>query len=214
MFKWIKKYRIFVTLLSLIIIFGIPFLIHVLFKIHPKNDFWVAEWTAGDLLGYYGAILAFIGTVVLGMLALYQNHIIKIESDKRAELLEQRERECNMPKFSASCWQCNGFTSNLKFSIKNISENSASDIVVQNIKIVKPDNTVFWNAEHAYKKDALISTEEMKIELSNSSIREDGYTFLMEMTCRDKFNELHRYIIKGNHEKVDTFPKFKITEIQ
>lgn len=214
MFEWIKKHKIFVVVLSFFIIFGIPFLIHVLFKIHPKNDFWVAEWTAGDLLGYYGAILAFIGTVVLGMLALYQNHIIKVESDKRAELLEQRERESNMPKFIASCRQCNGNTSNLKFSIKNISENLASDITVQNIKIVKPDNTVFWTAERTYKKDSLTSTEEMKVDLTNSSIREDGYTFLMEMTCRDKFNELHRYIIKGEHEKVDTFPKFKITEIQ
>lgn len=93
MFEWIKKHKIFVVVLSFFIILGIPFLIHVLFKIHPKNDFWVAEWTAGDLLGYYGAILAFIGTVVLGMLALYQNHIIKVESDRRAELLEQRERK-------------------------------------------------------------------------------------------------------------------------
>ena len=113
MFEWIKKHKIFVVVLSFFIILGIPFLIHVLFKIHPKNDFWVAEWTAGELLGYYGAILAFIGTVVLGMLALYQNHIIKVESDRRAELLEERERESNMPKFIASCRQCNGNTSNL-----------------------------------------------------------------------------------------------------
>ena len=42
-----------------------------------------AEWSAGDALGYYGAVLSFLGTVILGALALYQNHIIKEEANKK-----------------------------------------------------------------------------------------------------------------------------------
>ena len=93
MFDWLKRHKILITIISFVIIFGVPLIIHVLFKIKAPNSFWVAEWSAGDLLSYYGSILAFLGTVVLGILALYQNHIIKIEADRRTELLEQREYE-------------------------------------------------------------------------------------------------------------------------
>ena len=48
------------------VIFGVPLIIHILFKLHPNIDFFVAEWTAGELLSYYGSILAFLGTVILG----------------------------------------------------------------------------------------------------------------------------------------------------
>lgn len=63
---------------------GILFVINILFKINATTDIFVAEWSAGDALGYYGAILSFLGTVVLVALALYQNHIIKTEADKKA----------------------------------------------------------------------------------------------------------------------------------
>ena len=43
-------------------------------------------------MGYYGDVLAFIGTVVLGALALYQNHIIKKEADKKAADIEEQQR--------------------------------------------------------------------------------------------------------------------------
>ena len=47
---------------------GVPFVINILFKINATTDILVAEWSAGDALGYYGAILSFLGTVVLGAL--------------------------------------------------------------------------------------------------------------------------------------------------
>jgi hypothetical protein len=47
---------------------GIPFVTNILFKINATTDIFVAEWSAGDALGYYGAILSFLGTVVLGAL--------------------------------------------------------------------------------------------------------------------------------------------------
>ena len=213
MFDWLKRHKIPIAIISFVIIFGVPLIIHILFKIKAPNSFWVAEWSAGDLLSYYGSILAFLGTVVLGILALYQNHIIKIEADRRTELLEQREYEKNMPKFIATPTGRNGFTSNLRFSIRNISENLASEVELYDIKILKPNNEIFWHTEKTYKQSAISSNEEFRIELDNSSIREDGYTFSLEMQCIDKFNTKHKYMIKGFCEKVDTFPTFKITEL-
>ena len=165
------------------------------------------------MLGYYGSILSFIGTVVLGILALYQNHIIKTEADKRTKLLEEKEHESNMPKFVANPNGSNGNTSNLSFTIRNISENLASEIVVYDVKVIKPNNEIFWNANTSYKHSAIASNSEHRINLNNPPIKEDGYIFSMEMQCTDKYNNIHKYIIKGICEKAGSFPKFKITEI-
>ena len=59
-----KKHKKLIAFITFMIIFGIPFIIHVLFKLHSNIDFFVAEWTAGELLSYYGSILAFLGTVI------------------------------------------------------------------------------------------------------------------------------------------------------
>lgn len=213
MFDWIKKHKILIVIASIFIIAGVPLLIHVLFKINTANSFWVAEWEAGDVLGYYGSILSFIGTVVLGILALYQNHIIKMEADKRTKLLEEKEYESNMPKFVANPNGSNSNTSNLNFTIRNISENLASEVIVYDVKVIKPNNEIFWNTDATYKHSAISSNSEYRIGLKNPPIQEDGYTFSMEMQCADKYNNIHKYIIKGTCEKAGSFPQFKITEI-
>lgn len=214
MFDWIKKHKLIIGIGSIFIIAGVPFIIHVLFKINTTHSFWVAEWDAGDMLGYYGSILSFIGTVVLGILALYQNHIIKTEADKRTKLLEEKEYESNIPKFIANPNRCNGLNANLGFSIRNVSENLASEIIIYDVKIIKPNNEIFWNADKTYSHSAISSNDEFKIELKNPGIKEDGYIFSMEMQCVDKYNNKHRYMIKGLCEKINDFPVFKITELK
>ena len=213
MFEWLKTHKKLVMVISGLIIFGVPLIIHILFKIEAPNSFFVAEWSAGELLSYYGSILAFIGTVVLGILALYQNHIIKIEADRRTEILEQREYDSNMPKFIAIPTGSNGLRTNLRFSIRNISENLASEVELYDIKVLKPNNEVFWTSDTNYKYLSLSSNEEIKIELKNPALQGDGYIFSLEMQCVDKFDKQHKYMIKGICEKIDTFPVFKITEL-
>lgn len=86
---WIKNHKVLFALICvaiLLLLIGVPFIINILFKVPAISEAFVAEWDAGDALGYYGAILSFIGTVVLGALALYQNHIIKTEANKKAAL--------------------------------------------------------------------------------------------------------------------------------
>lgn len=75
MFNWMKNHKKLIAFTIFMVIFGVPLIIHILFKLHPNVDFFVAEWTAGELLSYYGSILAFLGTVILGALSLYQNQI-------------------------------------------------------------------------------------------------------------------------------------------
>ena len=138
MIDWFKKHRVLFALICVVILLllmGIPFVINILFKINATTDSFVAEWAAGDALGYYGAILSFLGTVVLGALALYQNHIIKTEADKKAALAEEQERAENMPRFFLRFQCASGFCGSLKFAvmIDVIWENIPRDIFTQEI---------------------------------------------------------------------------------
>lgn len=150
MFNWLKKHKILVCILSFIIILGVPLAIHILFKINSGISFFEAEWTAGEALGYYGSILSFIGTVVLGILALYQNRIIKEESDKRERLLEQREYEKNIPKFSVTPQGASGNCAHFNFAISNISENVANAVELYDIKILSPNGDIYWESKKSY----------------------------------------------------------------
>lgn len=212
MFNWMKNHKKLIAFITFMIIFGIPFIIHVLFKLHSNIDFFVAEWTAGELLSYYGSILAFLGTVILGALSLYQNQIIKQESDKRTALLEQREHESNMPRFSVVSCNSNGNATNLGFDITNISENNAQKLIFFNIKILNPNKESDWESKVTYVLDFLPANEKKNIKLSNPAINDD-FELYMEMTCLDKYNEQHNYIIKGLMHTGQTFPTLKIIEL-
>lgn len=58
--KYYKKILAFVILTVLVI----PTIIHIAFKISPSIDFMKAEWTAGDILSFYGGLIASVFTVI------------------------------------------------------------------------------------------------------------------------------------------------------
>lgn len=67
--KWIVKQwwlYAFVFVLSL----TIPFAINELYK---KGNGYITLWQASDVLAFYGSYLSFIGTAILGIVAVYQN---------------------------------------------------------------------------------------------------------------------------------------------
>lgn len=70
--KWIKKHKkTVICIIAAIIIFPV-IAIHFLFKWH-SHCYWIeAEWKAGEILGYFGDVLAFMGTIVLGYVAISQ----------------------------------------------------------------------------------------------------------------------------------------------
>lgn len=73
---WIKKNK-FIFVLIILILFFVPLvLVHILFKINSNIEWIVAEWSAGDVLAYVAGFEAFVGTVALGALALWQNQQI------------------------------------------------------------------------------------------------------------------------------------------
>lgn len=59
-----QKYKKGIIVFGLITIVIVPFIIHVTYKIPALCTFFIAEWSPGDMLGFYGAILGGTCTVI------------------------------------------------------------------------------------------------------------------------------------------------------
>lgn len=68
--EFIRKHKKIIIALMLPCSFLPLIIVHVLFKWRSDIDFLVAEWSAGELLGYIGTLMSFWGTIILGWLAL------------------------------------------------------------------------------------------------------------------------------------------------
>lgn len=70
---WVNAHKT-MSILALSALFMLPLVIvHVLYKWSLGCDFWASEWTAGDMIGYIAGFEAFLGTFILGIVAVYQN---------------------------------------------------------------------------------------------------------------------------------------------
>ncbi len=54
------------------IIFFVPFLINIAFKTNFNISLLQSEWSAGDALNFYGSVLSFVGTIILGTISVWQ----------------------------------------------------------------------------------------------------------------------------------------------
>lgn len=88
--NWIKAHKKITIFILCSTIFLPIIVLHLLFKIRT-NCYWVqADWQSGDVLGYFGDVLSFIGTIILGYIAILQaekanqlsNELLKIEKSR------------------------------------------------------------------------------------------------------------------------------------
>lgn len=93
--NFFKRYKIRIIVITLLL-FIIPIVaVHLLFKWYWGIEFLVAEWSAGDILNFIGAFLSFVGTVLLGALALWQNQKLSDENAKTQEKFETISNRAN-----------------------------------------------------------------------------------------------------------------------
>lgn len=88
--NWIKLHKVR-TIFILAAIILLPIIVlHLLFKIRT-DYYWIqADWQSGDVLGYFGDVLSFVGTIILGYVAIIQaekanqlsNELLKIEKNR------------------------------------------------------------------------------------------------------------------------------------
>lgn len=87
------------------LLFFIPLIVvHLLFKWYSGIEFLVAEWGAGDLLGYIGTMLSFAGTIALSVLALQASEKANTLSEKVIEMEQERYRLEMRPFVLVSDW--------------------------------------------------------------------------------------------------------------
>lgn len=185
-----------IVILLILGIVGIPVVIHILFKINLNVDWIQAEWTAGESLLYYGSVLSFIGTFLLSMLALWQNHIIKIENDKHTHYLEQLEMKRYTPLFSANKTMSEKCNKKLNIDIFNITGNIAYNVEILSIKMYQNEN-ILWQTDNQIFYNVIKPWGSVNIQLNNPEMFA-GYKIRFEMKCQDEFTFEHRYL--GNIE--------------
>lgn len=87
--EWIKDNKLKAVIISTIspLVF-----IHVLFKICTGNYFIQADWTSGEMLGYFGDILSFGATIILGYMTFKLNDKAIKQNDKLIDLQHNQEK--------------------------------------------------------------------------------------------------------------------------
>lgn len=90
-----KKFlKIFLLVfISIIIIMSVPLAINILFKL-DFNIWWLqSEWTAGDALNFYAGVLSFCGTIILGIISIWQTKKANSISEQllKKDLLESTD---------------------------------------------------------------------------------------------------------------------------
>lgn len=103
--SFINKYKKSIVLWGLIGFFLPMIIVHILFKWNSGIDFLVAEWSAGDVLGYIGTILSFVGTIILSILALQAANKANDLSKKVIENEQERYRLEMRPFVLVSDWK-------------------------------------------------------------------------------------------------------------
>ena len=69
--NWINNHKILVTIIT-ILVFIVPLIVvHILFKSTAIHSWFIAKWSAGDLLGYIAGFASLLGTVFLGLITVY-----------------------------------------------------------------------------------------------------------------------------------------------
>lgn len=92
--EWINNHKK-KTLCIIIGIIIIPLIgTHIISNIPSPSAYLVAVWEPGDLLGYAGDVLSFLGTIVLGYIAVTQSDNANKLSMELAELEWKRHQPC------------------------------------------------------------------------------------------------------------------------
>jgi hypothetical protein len=93
-YEWIKKNKLLTIFILLIVIILPLALVQVIFKFPAPCKGLEAVWDAGDVIGYCGDVLSFLGTIVLGYIAIVQSDNANKLSKDLLELEWKRQQPC------------------------------------------------------------------------------------------------------------------------
>ncbi|MCQ4638565.1 hypothetical protein NE619_17695 [Anaerovorax odorimutans] len=219
--KYLKRIVIMLSLIFIIVIFLLmPFVIDAIYDYSPPIKFFDIELSKSDILDYYAQLLSLIATVILGVIAVVQTCRSQKKSEEINELqlsIARRELavvekqyadnmgkiEAFTPKFEIRITGYNGFYSNIKLEIKNISEKisafrSISFDVYKNGEAmypVKEWNIKFRSMDSSEKQSAEFSTPDMCDNVENRGQRNSwkNVKLVWKFSCDDYNGKKHYF---------------------
>ncbi|WP_124066262.1 hypothetical protein [Clostridium sp. E02] len=192
MFKRYKKIFVIVGfVLSVIVMFFLTIIIPVILnKIYDiPGDFLYVKYNRDNILGYYGSVLTFIGTLSLGIITVYQNYraqkktdevnalVIELQKKSMAMAEQQYKREeqnerIYIPKFELINTWNNGNYMNMHAKLKNISTNPTSVIKSVSFEVYNESKYLTESNTVKCKKNFLLSGDETEVSFNNAAIYE------------------------------------------
>lgn len=175
-FQFIKK-----TWWLFLILFLAPIVVIAVFalKEYVLNQI---DLSAGDWAGLWGAAFAYWGTVILGILAFWQNTQVQENND----LLINFEKNKVAPVFSLVLEGYQGLLQNLQFKLTNCSDNLACNLNVSDLEINKitvQGDSVFISRTpvvNSEKISILETHSHINLEYKNNSVaRGNGEIILL-----------------------------------
>ncbi len=197
---FLVRYK-FISVLIFVVATTIPlFLIFILDNLGVKKYIFKNSLiTASDMLGFYVGFLAFLGTVSLGALALWQNHMFNIKEVNREQ---EVNREKNQPKLTL------GFNGNA-ITVQNDGK-QMKDLDIQKIFFCYKDSEKAFTAYcRSGIKHLMVGYGELKDEEIAEGIKDliakGNYTILRfllsvkDFECENTYYYLHTCEVKENN---------------
>lgn len=214
MVNWIKKNKIIACIsiftLYLLLIIGIPILINKLYYLKAPFKFLEVTYGIDSILNYYSAVLTFMGTVILGIIAVYQNHISQQKSDKVNELTLELQKKSmamaelnysktlneeiikNTPKFEIKNQSSNGNCMNLSSRFMNISSIMVTNILSIELAIINEDDVILSTSNTVRVSETrLLQGQDTRIDFNNAEIKEENVKLVWSFSCQDTLSNIH-----------------------
>ena len=124
--SWYTKWYILLILTIILLVTFIVAIPLVINSCYLNNDGYITVWNGADTLQFYGTILSFISTTMLGILALWQNYSLSKQNDNYRKMIESKD----LPIFQVRLAGFSGFMSKPSVEIINLTQNIATNFEV------------------------------------------------------------------------------------
>ena len=162
--NYILRHPGYIIILAIAII-GMPFAIHIFFKLIPEDSFFTPLWSAGDFLQYYGALLASVGAIA-GVFFTVRYTQANYIDDNRNNVLPVMTLTELMTKYHTNPFQ-NDPDNQREAHDQNESEDSRDDALYE---VYRMDKVCFFYENGAFAAKANLP-KKYRDQLSHGEIK-------------------------------------------
>lgn len=157
MIDWIKKHKVVVGVISFLIFFGVPIIIHIAYKIEQNNSLLSSVWSAGDLLQYYASILTSLPVIVISVYALECSISTRDDANKiNYAIIAGISSNSKVDIFISDD------IVNLKIKFENYGNNIPEGVIAKYFRIKPADSLIELNYTCGGYPRCYISNEDMR----------------------------------------------------